>query len=285
MTQTGPRWTARAFLGRAFGMIRGNLEIFLLIAALWTILSALVFMPIREDMREIMVMFEQMQQAGAPDPQQQQALGEKVLPIIDDILLIAVVTMLFSAAAYTVWGRAVGLGRGKTLGSGTGRRFLMMLWRQVSLLGYAVLIGIGTAIIGFLLLLIIGLLGGGQAIVELLVNLLTIALMIPLLVGFVISVASTAVDDGRGIMESLLSIQGRMAAPLLAGGAILIGLAIITVAMAALMTGLSAGASLSTPALLVQNALNSMLMLTFVALGRAIYEQIGNSSASGPAQT
>jgi len=281
MTQT-PRWTAGALLGRAFGLVRGSLEIFILIALLWTILSALVFLPIQGEMQDIMTMAEEMQQSGQPDPQMQQALGEKVLPIMDDILLIAIVTLLFSAAAYLVWARAIALGRGNALGPGAGGRFAMILWRQISLIGYILLIVIVVAIVGLILQVVLGMLGGGPAVVALLSNLLTIALMLPVFVGFAVSVAATAVGDRRGIMACLQAIRGRMAAPLMASGAILIGLIIVVLGVSALMTGLSGGQAMSTPALLVQNALNSMFLLTLIAVGRAIYERIDESAPAGP---
>ena len=214
---------------------------------------------------------------------------EKFIADFIRILLIAIVTALLSTATFLVWARAIGVGRGNVLESGTIGRFAMILWRQVSLIGYMLPIFIAVAIVNYMFLLflirILGIQGGGLAVASVLVYLLTLALILLVLVGFAISVAATAVDDRRGIMASLQAIKGRTAAPLMAGGAILVGLVIVTLLVSAIMTGLFGGQVLSTLALIVLITLYSMFMLTLVALGRAVYEQIVNSTASGPAQT
>ena len=220
---------------RAGALVRGNLELFVLLAALWTVLNTAMARPLQRKMAAFQAGIE-----GATDPQ-------VVWPALADILpwllaLLAIGAILFGIFA-VLWGRALALGRSTVFAPGFGRRVLDVVARYLAFIGYSLLLALATLLALLLLKAVNGLsatlLGAGVAtgINMVLSVLLTLACFIAffaLVSAFLVAAAGAGLDRRLPLFsmtqELLRNRRGIIAAFVLL--VLLAALAVFTIAIA-----------------------------------------------------
>jgi len=263
------------FLRGTIGKLRANLEVYILLSLLWAVVATGAAWPFLGDLA-------QLQQLG---PQQQEQLAEIVSRIALPGIGLVAVSLLIYGAIYVVWVRTAALGRGYALDAGFARRYALVLWRTIALMGYGLLIFIGAILLSLLLGTVAGIVSGGEtggiaSLLNMLLMLAVLAAGIPVYLAYSLAVVSSACDRSRSIIESLKSLQG------LWWGYITTAFAgyLVFVLIGAGISAVFGGEALTVSSLAVSNLFNALAVLFVFAAGATAFEAVeadGDRMAGG----
>lgn len=265
------------FFRATVGKIRGNLEIFLLVSLLWAVVATATAWPFLEELNQIQQLAQQ---------QNQEEIGAIFSRIAAPALGLGLLSLLVYSGIYVVWVRAAAFGRAHALAAGFARRYGLVLWRSIALVGYGLLILIGAMLLALLLTTVFGVVAGGGAgagAVNALVMLAVLAAGIPVYLAYSFAVAASACDRPHAIIESLKALQG-LWWPYIA--AALTGYLVFALsgAGAATLTG-SGESALTVGSIAVSNLFNGLAVHYVFAAGATAFEAVraGDDAPAGPA--
>lgn len=185
---------------RAGTMVRANFELFILLAALWTVLNTAAAWPIQRRMTAF-----QAEIRGATDPQVVWPALADILPWI--LALLAIGAILFGIFT-VIWVRAVARGRNTVFAPGFGRRVLDVVVRYLALLGHSFLLALAILLALLLLKAVNGLsgalLGAGAAAGIKMV--LSVLLGLASLIAFFALVSAFLVASAGAVLERRLPL-------------------------------------------------------------------------------
>jgi len=267
---TGPYESPRMLnvLGRSIARLRGELEVYMLLALFSAVISTAVTWFLMDDYVRLQQMGQQGEPAWAP-----------VLGIVLKAFAIGVVSMVVYAGIYVVWIRSAMLGRDQALGTGFPRRVGFVLWRTISLAGYVFLVALGFVVINAVLTTVIGVTAGRESAAGeaagLVLLLATMACMIPIALAYYVAVVGSALDERLPIIQALKEMRG-LWRPVI--GAFLVGLAVyIAVALTSSAMTMTSEAEPAAPALAVlvlSNLLGALVNLYIFSVAMTALEEI-----------
>ncbi|RMD89718.1 MAG: hypothetical protein D6807_03165 [Alphaproteobacteria bacterium] len=196
-----------ALFRRATVLVRANLEMFVLLAALWTILNAALALPAQGRLAPLLERIR-----GATDPQViWQAFGD-MAPLL--LYLMGLGIVIFGLVA-VVWVRSIALGRHAALAPGFVRRALAVMRRNLAFILYAVVLGVAILILAFLLKAVVGLavVAFGETVGAVVRTVLLLVLVLlaftgflALISGFLVVSAAVTVDRAASLFETATEI-------------------------------------------------------------------------------
>ncbi len=232
-----------ALFSRSAALVRGNLELFLLLAALWAVINTAMSWPLQRKMAAF-----QSEMQGATDPQ---VVWSALADILPWLLVLFVFGLILFGIFTVIWVRAIARGRNAVFATGFVRRVLDVSARYLALVGYFLLLVVAALIAVFLFKAVTGLSGAllgegtGRVVGLVLSTLLILALLVAiftLMSGFMIAAAGAALECRLSLsitMQELLRHRRRFIVALV--------LLILFAAVAVLVIGFAFGAKPDAP--------------------------------------
>ncbi|MFQ5346465.1 MAG: hypothetical protein ACE5ED_01310 [Rhodothalassiaceae bacterium] len=220
-----------AFFRRATALVRANLEMFVLLAALWAIVNSTFAFPVQTRLAPILERIR-----GTTDPQVIWTAFGDMAPLL--LYLVGLSIVAFGLVA-VVWVRSIALGRHAALASGFVRRALAVMRRNLALILYAAVLAVAILILLFLLKAVVGLavmaFGGAigtivRALLLLVLVLLVFTGFVALIGGFLVASAAVTLDRPASLFETAMEIPRANRTVLLAFSFLLLLAVIVTLA-------------------------------------------------------
>lgn len=174
--------------------IRQNIQIFVLIVLLWTILSTLLSAPLLEDMAIL-------QKALGADPD---LLVDVLGQYGPKILFYSIINIIVVMILPTLWSRLLLLGRNHVTGTILVRHYGAVLLRVFSLIGYQILILVLVLIFSVMLISFGTVIGLKRPVLAVIPQILSLLALVPLYLAFTLSVVGTSIGHKDfGILPAL----------------------------------------------------------------------------------